>query len=280
MNALVTTTMQPLTYADIEKLGADIANSGLFGIKTKAQAVTLMMIAQAEGRHPALAARDYDIIQGRPAKKPEAMMREFLEAGGKIEWHKLDDAGAEATFSHPQGGKVRIGWDLQRAATAGLGGKPNWKQYPRQMLRSRVVSEGIRTVWPSATSGLYEPGEVADFTGPTIDHEEAAPAPTTREQINKDVPLKDVRKVTLREWLDEFETRCAAAQTEDEANAILKEERVLRLDDPDLKINPSALVRALGVRKAMVDRIWPEPLDELEDDEAPAIKGEEYAAAG
>ena len=38
-----------LGYAEIERLGADIAASGLFGIKTKAQAVTLMMIAQAEG---------------------------------------------------------------------------------------------------------------------------------------------------------------------------------------------------------------------------------------
>jgi hypothetical protein len=34
---------------------------------------------------------------------------------------------------------------------------------PRQMLRSRVISEGVRTVYPGATSGLYEEGEVASF---------------------------------------------------------------------------------------------------------------------
>ena len=38
-----------------------------------------------------------------------------------------------------------------------------WKKYPRQMLRSRVISEGVRTVFPGATSGLYEVGEVQDI---------------------------------------------------------------------------------------------------------------------
>jgi hypothetical protein len=38
-----------------------------------------------------------------------------------------------------------------------------YKKYPRQMLRSRTISEGVRTVYPGATSGLYEEGEVASF---------------------------------------------------------------------------------------------------------------------
>jgi hypothetical protein len=167
----------PLAYSDLERLAVSIAKSGLFGIKTPDQALALMMIAQAEGRHPALAARDYDVIQGRPSKKAEAMARDFLDAGGKIEWHALDDTTADATFSHPQGGIARIVWDMPRATQAGLGGKDMWKKFPRQMLRSRTVSEGVRTVWPMATSGMYEPGEVGDMptpqetshTGVTID---------------------------------------------------------------------------------------------------------------
>lgn len=141
-----------------------VAKSGLFGVKTADQAMALMLVAQAEGRHPALAARDYDIIQGRPAKKTEAMLRDFLEAQGKVEWHALDDTVADATFSHPSGGTVRIEWTLKRAAAAGLSGRDMWRKYPRQMLRSRCVSEGIRTVCPMATSGMYVPEEVRDFS--------------------------------------------------------------------------------------------------------------------
>ncbi len=148
---------------DVMRMAEAVAKSGLFGVKTADQALALMLVAQAEGRHPALAARDYDIIQGRPAKKAEAMMRDFLESGGKVEWHQLDDKGCAATFSHPSGGTVKIDWTLARAVAAGLGGRDMWKKYPRQMLRSRVVSEGIRTVCPMATSGMYVPEEISDI---------------------------------------------------------------------------------------------------------------------
>lgn len=148
---------------DVQTMAVAIAKSGLFGVKTPEQALALMLVAQAEGRHPALAARDYDIIQGRPSKKAEAMLRDFLESGGKVEWHTLDDTAADATFSHPAGGTVRIDWTMRRADAAGLGGRDMWKKYPRQMLRSRTVSEGIRSVCPMATSGMYVPEEVADI---------------------------------------------------------------------------------------------------------------------
>lgn len=150
-------------YAEVERMAMAVAKSGLFGVKTADQALALMLVAQAEGRHPALAARDYDIIQGRPSKKSEAMLRDFLQSGGTVEWHDMNDTIADATFSHPAGGKVRITWDMKRASAAGLGGKDMWKKYPRQMLRARAVSEGIRTVCPMATSGFYVPEEVQDF---------------------------------------------------------------------------------------------------------------------
>jgi len=151
---------------DMATMATAIAKSGLFGIKTPEAAMSLMLISIAEGRHPALAARDYDIIQGRPAKKSEAMLRDFLQSGGSVEWHDLTDDLADATFSHPQGGKVRITWDMERAKQAGLAGRDMFRKFPRQMLRSRVVSEGIRTTCPMATSGMYVPEEVVEFDAP------------------------------------------------------------------------------------------------------------------
>ena len=158
---------------EIERMAAAVAKSGLFGMKTPEQAMALMLIANAEGLHPATAAMDYDIIQGRPAKKPQAMLRDYLRNGGKVEWRDHTDAKVSATFSHPAGGSVTVDWDMARANKAGLGGKQNWKNYPRQMLRARVISEGIRATFPGATGGLYTPEEAGDFE------------PATR-------PLKDV----------------------------------------------------------------------------------------
>jgi len=164
-NTITTQASQP-SMGDMATMANAIAKSGLFGIKTPEAAMSLMLISIAEGRHPALAARDYDIIQGRPAKKSEAMLRDFLQSGGSVEWHDLTDDLADATFSHPQGGKVRITWDMERAKQAGLAGRDMFRKFPRQMLRSRVVSEGIRTTCPMATSGMYVPEEVVEFDAP------------------------------------------------------------------------------------------------------------------
>ena len=149
-----------IPIGDVERMAVFFSKSNLFGTKTVDQCVALMLLAQAENVHPAIAFRDFDIIQGRPAKKAEAMLRSFLAAGGKVEWHALTDEIADATFSHPQGGTARISWDMARAKKAGLSGKEMYQKYSRPMLRSRTVSEGCRTVYPASTSGMYVPEEV------------------------------------------------------------------------------------------------------------------------
>jgi hypothetical protein len=150
----------------LQRYADTFAKSAMFGAKTSEQAMSLLLLAQAEGVHPAIAMRDFDVIQGRPAKKAQAMHRSFLEAGGKIEWHERSDTKADATFSHPQGGQVRVAWDMERARKAGLSGKDMYAKYPRQMLAARAISEGCRTVYPAATSGLYVPEEFNDKFAP------------------------------------------------------------------------------------------------------------------
>jgi hypothetical protein len=200
MNALVPVANASLSFAEMERLGAHIAKSGLFGIRSAEQAIVLMMISHAEGRHPALAARDYSIINGSPAKKSEAMLRDFLEAGGKVQWHDLSDTNADATFSHPVGGEVRISWDMERVAKAKLKGREMYDKYPRAMLRSRCVAEGVRTIWPNATSGMYVPEEALHIDGKAEPVEEPEKPPSRREQINAEVPLVEEPKQKGLSW--------------------------------------------------------------------------------
>jgi hypothetical protein len=155
--------MYNVTVQDIKTMAMSISKSGLFGIKTEDQAMALMLIAQAEGLHPAIAARDYHVIQGKPALKADAMLARFQTAGGKVSFDVYTDKKVSATLSHPQGGTVKIEWTIEMADRAGLTKNPTWKQYPRQMLRARVISEGIRTVYPGVAVGVYTPEEVEDF---------------------------------------------------------------------------------------------------------------------
>ena len=152
--------------SDLEKMATAIVKSNLFGIKTADQAITLMLVAQAEGMHPATAARDYHIIQNRPAMKADAMLARFQQAGGVVEWIEYSDSKVAGRFTHPQSPKpVLIEWTLEMAKRIGLANKDNWRNYPRAMLRARVISEGVRTSYPAIATGIYTPEEVQDFAG-------------------------------------------------------------------------------------------------------------------
>lgn len=157
---------QPQLHAsvgDMERMARAIAASGLFGVQRPEQALALMLIAQAEGLPPAIAARDYHVIGTRPALKADAMLARFQAAGGRVRWEHLDESRAVGVLSHPAGGEVRIEWTIEMARSAGLTKNPTWQKFPRAMLRARVVSEGIRTVFPGVVVGAYTPEEIQDM---------------------------------------------------------------------------------------------------------------------
>jgi hypothetical protein len=168
-----------IPVSDLDKMAMAVANSKLFGITSKEQALALMLVAQAEGLHPATAARDYHVIQGRPALKADAMLARYLSSGGKITWHEHTDTKVAATFSHPSGGELKIDWDIARAKAAGLAGKDMWAKYPRQMLRARVISEGVRATNPNISIGIYTPEEVRD-----MEPKDMGPAEVVAEEFN------------------------------------------------------------------------------------------------
>lgn len=153
-----------ISFQDLQGMAQAIAKSGLFGMKTPDQALALMLVAQAEGQHPATITQDYDIIQGRAARKTHSVLARFQQMGGTVEWHELSDRVADATFSHKAGGKLRIQWTIEQAQKAGLTGKDNWKNYPRAMLRARCIAEGIRAVYPAALGGMMVSEEAQDLT--------------------------------------------------------------------------------------------------------------------
>lgn len=150
-------------FKELEGMASAIAKSGLFGMKSPDQALALMLVAQAEGMHPATITQDYDIIQGKACRKTHSVMARFQLMGGKVEWHELTNTVADATFSHPVGGNLRMSWTFEQAQKAGLTNKDNWKNYPRAMLRARLIAEAIRSVYPAAIGGMLLTEEAQDL---------------------------------------------------------------------------------------------------------------------
>ena len=182
MTALVTTQHAQFPISEVKEMAAVFCGSGMFGVKDQTQAMALMLIAQAEGRHPATIAQEYDVIQGRPALKSQATLARFQAAGGRIQWTKRSDTECSAVFSHPQGGDCEITWSIERASKAGLVGKDNWKKFPAQMLSARVVAEGVRAVFPACLNGLYIAEEVQDMDPRTPEYSIQPPASATAAQ--------------------------------------------------------------------------------------------------
>ena len=149
--------------ADIQKMAEVAATSKMFGFKNPQEAMAIMLLCQAEGLHPAIAMRDFHVIQGRPALKADAMLARFQQAGGSVSWKEYTDEKVTGLFTHPQGGSLELSWTLRQAKEIGIANKDNWKNYPRAMLRARVISEGIRSVFPGCVVGVYTPEEVQDF---------------------------------------------------------------------------------------------------------------------
>lgn len=152
-----------VTYEERRDLAHSLVASKLFGIQTEDQALALMAICEAEGMHPARAVQEYHIIQGKPAIKADAMLARFQKAGGSVQWTCYTAERVCGVFSHPQGGSVEIDWTFAMARSIGLAGKDNWKNYPRAMLRARCISEGVRTVYPGISVGVYTVEEVQDM---------------------------------------------------------------------------------------------------------------------
>lgn len=155
--------MELIPFNEIQAMASVVAKAGSFGFKSPEQAAALMLVAQADGLHPAKAATHYHIIQGKPTLTADAMLARFQSAGGRVNWETYSDELVTGTFTHAQGGSVTISWNLARAKKAGVG---NLDKYPAAMFRARCISEGIRTVYPGVIVGMYTPEEVAAFDPP------------------------------------------------------------------------------------------------------------------
>lgn len=175
-----------IPFDHLQQMGIALAKSGLFGMKSPEQAIALMLVAQAEGLHPATIAQDYDIIQGRATRKTHSVLARFQASGGYVEWHALTPEIADATFKHPQGGSLRMTWTIAQARHAGLTGKDNWKNYPRAMLRARCIAEGVRAVYPGAIGGMLVAEEAQDL--PPSAHHTTATSVGIAVEVHADAP--------------------------------------------------------------------------------------------
>ena len=109
-----------VSFTDMSQMAEAIAKSGLFGMKDTNSVLALMAVAQAEGMHPATAARDFHIIQGRPALKADAMLARFQNAAVKWTGRTTQMRKLQAYLVTPTEVSLPLHGQLNRHPRSGL----------------------------------------------------------------------------------------------------------------------------------------------------------------
>lgn len=198
-------------FAEVEKIGAYIARSAMFGCDTEAQGTILAMTCVAEGITPIQFNREYHIVKGRVTDRADAMLAKFNQRGGKhrlisrtselaaVELTTRDGDVHEFTFSWDEAQGEAFPWTIKRDGNKrpvlGDDGEPvrvlkdTWATVRgrKQMMWARVISDAVRAIDPGVCAGTYTPEEVQDF-----DDESAPPAiPVKAVPVVESIPGDD-----------------------------------------------------------------------------------------
>jgi len=135
-------------------------------IQTPQQAISIMLKGRELNIPPMQALSQINVIKGKPAISSELMLALIYRQcpSVELEWTEMTDTVVACKVKrHSKQNWQAFKWTLQDADKAGLLSNHSWRKYPRALLRSRVVSEMARAVFPDAIMGCsYTPEELGE----------------------------------------------------------------------------------------------------------------------
>lgn len=151
------------------EIGQIFFESGMFkDIKTQSQAIVKIMAGKEIGLTPFESMNAFYIVNEKISLTSNAMAT-IVKKGGVYDYHvdKLDDQECCITFYKLNGEKTELGkstFTIKDAAKATIVNKDVWKYYPRNMLFSRALSNGVKWFCPDSSRGYQTTEELQDIT--------------------------------------------------------------------------------------------------------------------
>lgn len=146
---------------DVMQLGDVLARSGYYAdVKQAAQAVVKILRGQELGIGPATAMSEISIVQGKPVLSA-ALMGSLIKRSGRYTYRVREHNDSVCVIEFFEAGE-RLGvseFTLADAKSAGLADKAIWKQYPRNMLFARAMSNGAKWFTPDIFGGAVYTAE-------------------------------------------------------------------------------------------------------------------------
>lgn len=254
---------------ELGRIGQIFVTSGFFSdTKDAAQAIVKVMAGQELGFAPIASMTGVYIVKGKVSLSAN-LMAAAIKRSGRYTFKvlQLDAKECSIEFYEILGGKREsIGissFTMAEAAQAGLAGSATWKNFPRNMLYARAMSNGAKWYCPDVFGGpIYTPDELGAVvdgeTGEMVDLEPEKPATVNSATSVPLLPQADVKFISdeqvealgvIRDGLADYDYRqerylegvkkvlgVELSSWEDESFRLLTEEQAERLISKTSKV--------------------------------------------
>lgn len=146
-------------------IGEVFAKSGMFpDVRSQSQAVVKILAGKELGLSPFESMASIYIVNGKLALTSKAMSG-LVKKSKKYDYvvKKLDETECSISFVKDSSEIGVSTFTFKDAAKAGLANKDVWKNYPKNMLFARAISNGVRWFCPEVISGYYTTEELEDL---------------------------------------------------------------------------------------------------------------------
>ena len=155
--------LEGVTFAVLVAMGDQLSRTGFLPehIKTGPQFAAIVMTGKEMGMPPMRAIRSFYLVKGKVMEDAASQLARFKNNGGRATFDVLDDTRAVLTLTHPNGDKHTETWTIDDAKKAGLLNGMVGK-FPKAMLRSRVITAGLKSLGWEGAVGTYDPSELVE----------------------------------------------------------------------------------------------------------------------
>jgi hypothetical protein len=130
-------------------------------IKTAESALFVILAGRDMGLSPVQSLRGIKPIQGKLELSADLQLGLYHRSGGKSQWVVLTDKEATLKLQAPWSIEPHLStFTVEDAKRAQLMSNPTWLKYPKAMLRSRAITQGLKDIGFLLGAGVYAPGEI------------------------------------------------------------------------------------------------------------------------
>lgn len=178
------------SFGELLLLGEALVPTGFLPehIKTPGQCVAIILAGRELGMAPMRALRSIMLVKGKVTEAADSQLARFKTEGGRAVFKHLDERKAILWLRHPNGDEHEETFTYEDAERAGLtkssrSGEPSmYHKHPKAMMRSRVITAGLKSMGWEGGAGTYDPDELPvpiPMSTPTAAEAAEAPAAHT-----------------------------------------------------------------------------------------------------